>query len=178
MRELERRGLSDETYLWSDDVLTTDFLYEKLSKEQLDYMVNYKNYGKICCLKGFDDDTIKQNACIYGTSFFKQIDRLKKYVDYGFDVYSYIVLTTEDMNNAEEKICKCMDKLQEISYYMPLRMVPLRIEKFPTIVHRLNNKREQTINNQFEVLKLWNEQLHKRFTKEEINTKISELKIK
>jgi hypothetical protein len=54
MRSLERARLSDTTYLWSDDNLSTDYLFTKLQNGDRRLMARYRNYGRVCCIKGFD----------------------------------------------------------------------------------------------------------------------------
>jgi hypothetical protein len=40
MRSLERFGLSDSTYLWLDDTLTTDYIFRFLSKNLFNNIKN------------------------------------------------------------------------------------------------------------------------------------------
>ena len=178
MKELDKRKRSQEIFLWSDDVLTTDFLIEKMSKEQINYMTKYKNYAKICCLKGFDNESFEYNTGMDKKEFDNQIKRLKICIDIGFDVYGYIILVCKDLNDIESKIKKTMDKLQEISYFLPLRIIPIKIEKFSAVIERLNEEREQSILNQYQVLQIWNNELYNRFTKTELECNIADLKLK
>ena len=178
MKELDKRKRSQEIFLWSDDVLTTDFLVEKMSKEQINYMTKYKNYAKICCLKGFDNESFEYNTGMDKKEFDNQIKRLKMCIDIGFDVYGYIILVCKDLNDIESKIKKTMDKLQEISYFLPLRIIPIKIEKFSAVIERLNEEREQSILNQYQVLQIWNNELYNRFTKTELECNIADLKLK
>ena len=178
MKELDKRKRSQEIFLWSDDVLTTDYLVEKMSEEQINYMTKYKNYAKVCCLKGFDNESFEYNTGINGKEFDNQIKRLKICIDIGFDVYGYIILVCKDLNNIEFKIKQIMNKLQEISYFLPLRIIPIKIEKFSAVIERLNEEREQSILNQYQVLKIWNNELKNRFTKAEIKCNIADLKLK
>ena len=178
MKELDKREKSQEIFLWSDDVLTTDYLVEKMSKEQINYMTKYKNYAKVCCLKGFDNESFEYNTGINGKEFGNQIKRLKICIDIGFDVYGYIILVCKDLNNIEFKIKQIMNRLQEISYFLPLRIIPIKIEKFSAVIERLNKEREQSILNQYQVLKIWNNELKNRFTKAELKCNIADLKLK
>ena len=99
-------------------------------------------------------------------------------IDIGFDVYGYIILVCKDLNDIESKIKKTMDKLQEISYFLPLRIIPIKIEKFSAVIERLNEEREQSILNQYQVLQIWNNELYNRFTKAELECNIADLKLK
>ena len=176
MKELEKRNLSDKIFLWSDDVLSTDYLVNFDSKK-LNYMIKYKNYAKICCLKGFDPSSYQFNTLINKCEFDNQLVRLEKYIKLGFDVYCYVIFTCENIINAEEKIDAFIKKLQKISYYLPLRVVPIKIEKFSSVLLRLNNERENSIKNQYEILKIWNKKIKKIYSNDEIKMNISDIKL-
>ena len=79
MLGLEKYGLTEKIYLWSDDVLTTDFLFTKLSESQVQYMSKYKRYGKVACFKGIDDES-------FGHS-----------VDDQFQIIVEVILVTHDI---------------------------------------------------------------------------------
>lgn len=100
---LEKLKLSD-VYLWSDDVLTTDYLFTKLSQQQIDYMSNYSKYGKVACFKGIDDESFLFNTCSNVSLFREQLIMAKRYIDIGFDIYFYVVLTVPDITNISSKI--------------------------------------------------------------------------
>ena len=140
-------------------------------------MRQYKNYAKVCCLKGFDNESFEYNTGIDKEEFDNQIKRLKNCIDIGFDVYGYIILVCKDLNNIESRVKQIMDKLQEISHFLPLRIIPIKIEKFSAVLERLNEKREQSILNQYQVLQIWNNELSKRFTKAELECNIAELEL-
>lgn len=178
MKELDKRKKSQEIFLWSDDVLSTDYIIEKLTNEQINYMTNYKNFAKVCCLKGFDEESFEYNTGINKDEFNNQIKRLKECIDIGFDVYGYIVLVCKNLNNIKMKIKHIIDELQKISHFLPLRIIPIRIEKFSNIIENIDEEREQAILNQYEVLKIWNNELKNRFNEMELTSNIAELKLK
>lgn len=175
MKELEKRQMDKEFFLWSDDVLTTDFTEKYLSKEKLNYLINYSNYAKVCCLKGFDSESFAYNSNMRKELFNVQLTKLEKYVRMGLDIYGYIILVTPNVERAEEKIKTLMDKLQKISKYLPLRIIPIKIEIFSAVVSRMTEERELSLLNQYKVLKLWNKELKRRFSTKEMNTNIAEL---
>jgi len=59
MRELQRRQLDSTVYLWSDDNLSNDYFWRYLSKEDVALVSTYRNYGKVCCFKGFNANGAK-----------------------------------------------------------------------------------------------------------------------
>lgn len=173
MNGIEKRNLTNEIYLWSDDVLTTDFMFTKLKKSQVQFMSEYKNYGKVACFKGIDEESFRFNTCSTLSDFNTQLIMTKKYIDAGFDIYFYIVLTVPDMNNIRSKISAFFDKLQQISYYLPLRIVPIKIKKYTNNEQRIDSFRELSISNQFEVLSVWREEISKRYSSFEIERDIA-----
>ena len=174
MKELSNRGLSDKLLLWSDDVLSTDYVFN-MDIDKLKYMLQYKNYAKICCLKGFDDQSFSFNTLTKKEGFQEQLERLKKNIDLGFDTYCYVVLTCEDLENIDKRISDFIEKLQNISYYLPLRVIPIKIEKFSAVIERLNDIRNQSIINQYKVLDVWNSQIEKSYSKKLIKKNISDI---
>lgn len=176
MVELKSRNLDDKILLWSDDVLTTDYLLN-MDSEKIKYMVNYKNYAKICCLKGFDEDSFSFNTLLDKKYFNEQLDRLKKYIELGFDVYSYIIFTCNNLENVSKKLDILIKKLQDISYNLPLRIIPIKIEEFSAVSSRLNVERKHSLDNQYTVLRMWNEKIKKYYSKEELNKNIASIKL-
>lgn len=158
MKELKKRNLDHKILLWSDDVLTTDYLFH-LDASKLNYMIKYKNYAKVCCLKGFDDDSFSFNTLLPKECFYQQLERLKKYIYLGFDVYVYIVFTCAQVDDVDKKIDSLIQKLQSIHYYLPLRVVPIKIEEFTAVTGRLNQERKKSLKNQFKVLEVWNKKI-------------------
>ncbi|HEV2747044.1 MAG TPA: hypothetical protein VGW34_07065, partial [Allosphingosinicella sp.] len=54
MDALDAAGLTEETYLWSDDNLSTDLLFTDIDHHQRRRLATYPHYGRVCCFKGFD----------------------------------------------------------------------------------------------------------------------------
>ncbi len=175
MRALEEGDLQDSVYLWSDDTLTTDYTFEYLTKEELKYMASYKNYGKVCCFKGFDHYSFRFNSKLPKELFDKQFERFAKYMDTGMDLYAYVTFTTDRHEGIDEKIGIFIDRLQKIHPLLPLRTVPLKIFVFTPTGARLNNNYEQALENQYIAIKAWKSELTKRFTKDQLNERISDI---
>ena len=177
MKSLDRLGLSDKIYLWSDDTLTTDFTHRFLSKDDLNYFKSYKNYGKVCCFKGYDSNSFSFNSGLPSAAFFKQFELFKRYLDIGIDLYGYVTFTSEDYNDIEDKMCRFVDTLQEIKSLLPLRIVPLEILPFSPTKVRITDKQKKAIEMQFLAINEWKKQLNLRYTKEQLTTRISDINL-
>jgi len=177
MKELENKKLNNKVYLWSDDTLTTDFLFDNLSDHQLDYMKNYQNYGKVCCLKGFDENSFSFNTGLPSYMFDDQLRRFREYIDFGFDTYGYINLTTNTLDGLARKINLIFDRLQNIHELLPLRIIPLKIAIYSPTVSRINDIRIKALEYQNIVVECWKEELYKRFNTEQTNRNIAKIKL-
>lgn len=175
MREIERRNLN--IYLWSDDTLTTDYTFSVLSKDDINYLVNYRKYGKVCCLKGFDEETFAFNSGLSPHQFENQLLYLKKYVDLGLDVYGYFTMTCPNTDHIERKIRNIMDKLQAIHAYMPLRFSLLKIVEFSPVKARMHRIHEDALGNQYVAMETWYNELNRRFSTKELSTRVCDINI-
>lgn len=164
MKELIRRKLENKFYLWSDDTLSTRNMFKFMKKEEIHFMSQYLGYGKVCCFKGFDKYSYSFNSGFSEKLFDSQFERIKQYLDLGFDTYGYITLTTDNMDNIKTNIAKFMDNLQLIRDWLPLKIVPLKIVKFTPTSFRMEKRHETALRNQFMVLDVWQEEIEKRFS--------------
>ena len=163
MRALEKMNLSEDVYLWSDDTLTTDFLFD-MDRRDIAYMSSYPMYGKVCCFKGFDEESFSFNSGLEPKSYEGQFQRFERYLDLGFDLYGYVTLTCGDTVNIEEKINTFLDRLQKIHPLLPLRTIPLKILVFTPTQKRMNAVYTDALNNQFIAIDAWKKSLKKRFS--------------
>src|SRR5688500_17660408 len=62
MEALRKRGLERSVYLWSDDNLSTDYYTRMLSKADRVLMREFPMYGRVCCFKGYDQDSFAYNT--------------------------------------------------------------------------------------------------------------------
>lgn len=164
----------DDVYLWSDDNLSTDFFWKYLDSSQIGLLSSYPLYGRACCLKGFDSDSFSFNTGVPSALFDNQFELLERlYRDTAIDIYLYVTLTCPNTKNLENKLSHFTDRLQKISETLPLRTVPLRIQKFtPT---QLDPKREEALDNQFVAVGAWKDELGKRFTPEQLSIPIPDV---
>ena len=177
MDALEKAGLEQSTYLWSDDNLSTNYLFEKLSTSQLDKLQEYKNYGRVCCFKGFDEASFSFNTQAKPEAFEKQFEVMAKNLELDIDLYGYLTLTASNDKNIERKISNFVDKLQELSPNLPLRIIPLRIGTYGPVLARMTLDRNNSLDVQEIAIRYWNKELNSRFSDQERNACICEVKL-
>lgn len=178
MKAIEKRGLEKEIYLWSDDTLSTDSMYKYLNLSQIQELAEYPNYGKVCCFKGFDEESYLFNSRFKSGSFNEQFDTFKRYIHEGFDVYAYATITCPNLEKVEEKIKYFFDSLQRINELLPLRTIPLKIIAYGPTQQRMNQQHKMAINNQFVVKEVWMSELEKRFSNSQIICNVAKVKMK
>jgi uncharacterized Fe-S cluster-containing radical SAM superfamily protein len=142
MEALQSAGLSASTFLWTDDNLSTSYLFEKLDQQQLDRLTAYRNYGRVCCLKGFDAGSFSFNTHAAEADFDEQFTIMRQLLDLGLDTYGYITLTGPDAAGVEAKIDALFDRLQDLDPNLPLRIVPLEIRAFSPMEARMKPRHQ------------------------------------
>jgi uncharacterized Fe-S cluster-containing radical SAM superfamily protein len=175
MEELRSRQLDDSIYLWSDDNLSNDYFWKFLSNSEREVVATYKNYGKVCCFKGFDAESFAFNTCAAPELFDRQIDLMKRYVGLSLDVYGYVTLTTPAGEGIPERIKRFFDCLQAIHPNLPLRVIPLEIKVFTPVVGRADSKHHESMANQQRAIAAWQNELHARFRQSDLDCNISDV---
>lgn len=179
MKALEARNLHKSTYLWIDDNLSSYYAWEYLSSADIDYMLTYKNFGRVGCIKGIDQEAFAYNTKAPKEHFDRQIDVLGKMVKTGFDMYVYLIMTVESTSNLKDRISLLLDKLQNIHPNLPLRVSPLKIKPFSPTVGRMNLDQQVSLEaSQFVTLSVWNNLIGERFSKEQLMQKCYQVSIK
>lgn len=130
MEALSAAGLAESTYLWSDDNLSTDYVFSVLDDDARERLASYRNYGRVCCFKGFDEASFAFNTQADPSAFEAQFERFGRYLDLGLDLYGYVTLTGPEVTAASRGIPDLLDRLQRIHENLPLRVTPLRIDDF------------------------------------------------
>ena len=74
MEALTEAGIAAETYLWSDDNLSTNYLRDALTASQLDTVRRYPTYGRVGCFKGFDEESFAFNTAAGAGCFDRQFE--------------------------------------------------------------------------------------------------------
>lgn len=179
MQTLKERGLDEKIYLWSDDNLSNDYLWKYLSNEQIDLMSSYKMYSRVCCFKGVDERSFSLNTKAEPSLFSNQFELCKRLLQINLDLYCYITITANTDTNFEMAVPKFLDSVQAIDEMLPLRIVPLRIfDSFTPIANRMNNGLKDMLQGQYAAMKVWQRELAKRFSIEQLNRPITEIKLK
>lgn len=174
MQQIEVLDMKDEIYLWSDDALSGNYFENKLSLSEIKYMTDYPGYGKVCCFKGFDDYTCKFNSGNQSITYERQYENFRKYFNMGFDLYGYITFTTPDLENIYAKLKRFIDSLKSIHPLLPLKIVPLKIVRYSTL-RNVTPEEKTALDNQFRVLEVWQELIHKEYSTSQINMPISDI---
>ena len=165
MRALKNAGLDQTTYLWTDDNLSTTYLFDTLSSADLDLLRTYRNYGRVCCIKGFDAQSFAFNTRARPCGFNRQFEILRRVIELGIDVYGYVTLTSSYEDGIELGVRDLVDRLQAIDPNFPLRVVPLQIQIFTPTRQRvaLDRDRERSLAVQEEAVATWTAELERRF---------------
>jgi len=178
MEGLIKKGLENQYYLWLDDNLSTDFAWKYLTNAQWELMKNYKNFGRVGCLKSFCEEGFYENTGLHPKFFIKQIDILNRLIKSGLDIYGYIILTIESLSDIHKKVSDFMDFLQnKIHHNILLRIIPLQIKIYTPTQKKLTKSRENALKNQFVVLSVWQEEIYKRYSRAQILKPIYQIEI-
>lgn len=174
---LQNAGLDNTTYLWSDDNLSTTYLFDKLTPNQLDRLQEYENYGRVCCFKGFDEASFSFNTQATSEAFDNQFKVMARNLELDIDLYGYLTLTATTDAGIKQKMSDFVDKLQALKPNLPLRVVPLRIGTYGPVLGRMTEERERSLAIQETAISCWNEEIESRFKDIERNTSICEVKL-
>ena len=175
MEELQRRGFAGKYFLWSDDNLSNDYFWRILSEEQRNTIRSFKNYGRVGCFKGFDGRSFALNTGAHPDLFNRQFQAVRRFIDFGIDLYCYVTLTSDVQTGIGDKIKQFVDRLQEIDENVPLRTIPLEIRLFTPVIDRLNETYKQALKNQWLAVEVWQKELEARFTSADRALNIAEV---
>lgn len=175
MQALDARGLTEQVYLWSDDNLSNDYFWRHLSDEEIELVTNWPNYGRVCCFKGFDDQSFAFNTNAAPALFYRQFDLFRRLLTLGIDLYAYVTLTTPDPVAIEDRMARFMDLLQAVDPNLPLRTVPLQIQLFSPVRRRLNTAKTAALQYQHRAVEAFRRQLEARFSTEMREQSITEV---
>jgi len=177
MKSLRDRNLADAVYLWSDDNLSNDYFWRYLSKDELALIREYRNYGKVCCFKGFNPRSFAFNTAAEPDLFGQQLSLFRRYLDLEIDLYAYATFTTPDDRDIPSDMREFVDQLQAISANLPLRVVPLEIQDFSPMTSRLHDEQKRAMKNQWLAIDCWTTELEQRFSEAERNSPIYHVRI-
>lgn len=177
MQSLDKRGLKDKVYLWSDDNLSNYYFWEYLTDKQIDYIANYPMYGRVACFKGYDGQSFSFNTKAAEDLFSQQFDIFNRLLKTGMDIYAYVTFTSRENKQYKGLVSEFVDRLQNIHPNLPLRTVPLKIDVFTPTQTRLTEEIQESIKFQYKVHEEWVSQLEKRFSADQRSLNICEVKI-
>jgi uncharacterized Fe-S cluster-containing radical SAM superfamily protein len=166
MQALADAGLDDTTYLWTDDNLSTTYLFDELNSAELRRMHNYRNYGRVCCFKGFDACSFAFNTQAAGVGFERQFEIMRRLLALGLDVYGYATFTAPVDDGVDQAMAAFVDRLQEIDPHLPLRVVPLEIREFSPVTPRMDALRQGSLAVQQKAIAAWVGEIERRFSPE------------
>ena len=178
MEALRERGISEDVFLWSDDNLSNKYFSNYLSKKEREYMANYPRYSRVGCFKGYDSESFAFNTLASPELFIMQFELFRGFIELGFDMYAYVTFTSPIHQGLRNSMAEFVDKLQAVHPNLPLRTVPLKIRAFTPTKSRLTPKHDEAIIFQQEVHSAWLEQLHQRFSKNELSLQITDVSMK
>lgn len=177
LHEIQSRNLEDSVYLWSDDNLSTDYFWRYLSKSQIDLVRNAKNYGRVCCFKGFDEDSFSFNTLADRSLFSRQFDLFQRFLELGIDVYAYVTLTSPTADHISDRIRRFVDSLQSLHPNLPLRTIPLEIQVFTPVLRRMTEEAKKALEIQKAAVEAWNLQIEERYSIVERESSITEISL-
>jgi hypothetical protein len=171
---LERQGISESVYLWSDDNLSNDYFFSYLTTEQRKTIERHQPYGKVCCFKGFDAASFAFNTQARESDFAQQFELMSRLVkETTLDLYAYATFTGPTSSDPAAAIPDFIDRLQQISPALPLRTVPLQVGVFTPVRGRLGNERlRAALSVQEAAIAIWNDEIRRRFNPEELSRNI------
>lgn len=164
MDAADSRGLGDKIYLWSDDNLSNDYFWKHLDASTRARIANYPKYGRVCCFKGYNEESFAFNTMASPDLFGRQFELMGRLVDEGLDLYAYVTLTTPDAAGIEADMRGFVDKLQKVDVNLPLRTVPLEIRPFTPVLRRLSGDKRRAMELQQIAVAQWQAELDKRFS--------------
>lgn len=178
MEALERAGLADQVYLWSDDNLSTDYVFTKLTDDDRRRLVGYKRYGRVCCFKGFDAASFSFNTNAAADAFDRQFEIFRRYLGLGIDLYGYATFTAESTATVRQGVVDFVDRLQALAPNLPLRLVPLRVSVFGPMKERRDAEAmAPALEAQEQAIAVWNDELARRFSADQRALSIADVEL-
>ena len=173
LRAVNEAGIERETFVWSDDNLSTDYMWKYLTRSELLWMASRPNHARVACFKGYDEDSFTFNTRADPILFNQQFDLFRRLNRSGFDLYGYITLTSPSDANIDSGVADTLDRLQHVHPRAPLRVIPLEIVTFGTVEERIQRhpnlapSMAAALVHQQHAIAAWNRELERRFTVEE-----------
>ena len=175
INEIQTRTLENEIYLWSDDNLSNDYFWRFLSQAEIDLVSSARNYGRVCCFKGFDESSFSFNTQADGSLFLRQFDLFRRFLEVDIDIYAYVTLTAPSDDRIQDRVRIFVDRLQAVHENLPLRTVPLEIQLFTPVSTRMDQEHQSALEVQQLAVEAWNKEIHDRFPRSSRDLPITEV---
>ena len=172
LRALDDHG-ADGTYVWSDDNLSTDYFFTRLTAAEQRYVAAHPRYGRVACFKGFDADSFAFNTAAAAELFDRQFTLFARLLATGMDLYGYAIFTAPRSGGLSAKMRAFTDRLQDIAEHLPLRVVPLEILVWGPVAPRMRASRQASLAVQQDAIAAWEAELARRFTPAELAAPIT-----
>jgi uncharacterized Fe-S cluster-containing radical SAM superfamily protein len=173
---LAARGRGNDVYLWSDDNLSNDYFFSKLSREQRAVVERSGCYGKVCCFKGFDPGSFAFNTAAAPELFQRQFALMGRLLrETAIDLYAYATFTSPEHRGLHDSMVDFIDRLQALDRNLPLRLVPLQVTAFTPTEPRMHQEHHRALAIQEEAIAAWSTELSNRFTKAELDRPICDV---
>jgi uncharacterized Fe-S cluster-containing radical SAM superfamily protein len=167
--------VSDSVYLWSDDNLSNDYFFRYLSDETRAMIAEYPGYGRVCCFKGFDEQSFAFNTQASPDLFDRQFALFTNLLAAGLDLYAYATFTTPSADDVPRLMTAFVDRLQRIAETLPLRLIPLEIDEYGPVTPRLKDVHRASMENQQQAIQAWVTELERRFTGADLALSITDV---
>lgn len=162
---IEKFGLEDYIYVLVDSNLSTgNFYWKYLTRTQREKIRNHRNIGFCGCYKGFDEESFTEICGAAPEFFSEQFKMHRRLIDEGLDVYTYLYPLTYSDQKLKERIVSFIERLQkEVNEYAPLRLTTPYTKIYSPTSTRLTPERERALKLQYEAIKIWKEEMKRRF---------------
>ena len=177
LRAVKDAGAATSTFVWSDDNLSTDYLWRYLSRAEIAWMAEQPNHSRVGCFKGFDANSFTYNTRAAPMLFDSQFEFFNRLRSDGFELFGYVTLTSPDAQSIDVGVSDLVDRLQRIHGNLPLRVIPLKIELFGPVHDRLTDIDRVALENQNHAARTWGSELERRFSRLELDRAIADVDI-
>jgi len=167
VRALRDHGLQDQCFLWSDDNLSEDYFWTKLSDSEREEIAVFPNYARVGCFKGFDAASFSFNTLAAEEWFDKQFELMRRSIASRLQIYGYATFTTPDRTDIKKRVGRFVDRLQGIHHNLPLRIVPLEVQVYTPTAGRIKAEHLLALDIQKETIEAWSGELANRFSDHE-----------
>ncbi len=177
LEAIERRGLSKDVFVWSDDNLSNDYFSRYLTLSQREYLATCRNYARVCCFKGFDSQSFAFNTRAHPDLFDEQFTVFRQLLAAGIDLYAYATLTGPPTKDVPGNVRQFVDRLQNIHPNLPLRTIPLEIRAFTPMHTRMERMPFGSEATQQAAVATWITEIASRFSPAERDGNICDVQL-